>query len=144
MKAQGVASKYPNALILGADTIVVVDSEILGKPTDAEDARRMLRVLSGRAHQVYTGIAVTSAGIEKTACERTDVNFAKLSEKIISRYIETGEPMDKAGAYAIQGKGAPLIKSISGCYFNVVGLPIHRLSVLLEDFPQAMLLTYNL
>ncbi len=134
MKARDVAAKHAHSLVIGADTIVVVDEQILGKPSDVEDARGMLRMLSGRKHQVYTGVALIENGIERSACESTDVYFAALSEQVISRYISTGEPLDKAGAYAIQGRGAPLITSISGCYFNVVGLPIHRLSVLLREF----------
>ncbi len=134
MKARDVAAKYSNAIIIGADTVVVVDDAILGKPDDEEDAAKMLRLLSGRMHQVYTGIAVLLNNKEVAGYECTNVKFRDLSDEIISRYISSGEPMDKAGAYAIQGKGSVLIESISGCYFNVVGLPVYKLSRILEDF----------
>jgi septum formation protein len=135
MKAREVAARFAEAVVIGADTIVVVDDRILGKPADEDDAAAMLRSLSGRVHQVYTGIAVISNGRLLQACECTDVRFRELSPEVISRYIDTGEPMDKAGAYAIQGKGAALIERIDGCFFNVVGLPIYRLSRLLEQIP---------
>ena len=134
VKARELAGKYPESLVIGADTVVVVDDAILGKPTDAEDAARMLRMLGGRVHQVYTGIAVARNGVELSAFECTNVRFRPLTDELICRYIATGEPMDKAGAYAIQGRGSVLIESIEGCYFNVVGLPIHRLSVILQEF----------
>lgn len=133
MKARDVAAHYPESLIIGADTIVVVDDTILGKPADTGDAARMLQMLSGRTHQVYTGVAVILNGVEHAAVECTDVTFRELSDEVISRYVASGEPMDKAGAYAIQGKGTVLICSISGCYPNVVGLPLYRLSRLLEE-----------
>lgn len=141
VKAKELAAKYPESLVIGADTVVVVDDAILGKPTDAEDAARMLRMLGGRVHQVYTGIAVARDGMERSASESTNVRFRPLTDDLISRYIATGEPMDKAGAYAIQGRGSVLIESIEGCYFNVVGLPIHRLSVVLQEFGVAPLST---
>lgn len=134
MKARDVAAQHPDSLVIGADTIVVVDGRILGKPRDTSDAAGMLASLGGRTHQVYSGIAVIREGVEHTAVECTDVTFRPLSDEIVSRYIATGEPMDKAGAYAIQGRGSVLIESIEGCYFNVVGLPIYRLSTLLERF----------
>lgn len=134
MKARDVAAKHSESLVIAADTVVVVDGTILGKPIDAEDAARMLRLLGGRVHQVYTGVSVAANGIERSGFECTDVTFRELDDDIIARYIATGEPMDKAGAYAIQGKGSVLIKGISGCYFNVVGLPIYLLSRLLEEF----------
>lgn len=126
-----------NAIVIGADTIVVVGGEILGKPSDTDDARRMLRIISGRTHQVYTGLCVieirNGTTIEKSGIESTDVTVRRLTDSMIERYLTTGEPMDKAGAYAIQGKGAVLIERIKGCYFNVVGLPIYLLSLLLEE-----------
>jgi len=134
MKARDVASRCPGSLVIGADTIVALDLSILGKPSDTVDAARMLRLLSGRTHQVYTGVAVVLNGVERSGVECTDVSFAELDDETISRYIATGEPMDKAGAYAIQGRGAVLIRSICGCYSNVVGLPIYRLSEMLEEF----------
>lgn len=133
MKARDVAAANPHSLVIGADTIVVVDSRILGKPKDTTEAAEMLNMLGGRTHQVYSGIALIRNGVEKTAFESTDVTFRPLSPELIARYIATGEPMDKAGAYAIQGKGSVLIEGIKGCYFNVVGLPIYRLSRMLED-----------
>jgi len=133
MKARDIARKNPKSLVIGADTVVVVDETILGKPHDRADAARMLKSLSGRVHQVYTGITVIYDDKEHSAFERTDVKFSDLSDDVISRYVSSGEPMDKAGAYAIQGRGAVLIESINGCYFNVVGLPIHRLSTILNE-----------
>ena len=117
---------------LGADTTVFLDNHILGKPEDAADAARMLRLLSGRTHQVATGIAVVSAtGVQATA-EITTVEFLPLTEAEIDAYIATGEPMDKAGAYGIQGRASRWIPRIEGCYFNVVGLPIARVAALLR------------
>ena len=133
-KARDVASRFPGSIVVGADTIVVVDGAILGKPAEEQDAARMLAMLSGRTHEVYTGIAVILGDAERSGVECTEVTFRELSEEIIRRYIATGEPMDKAGAYAIQGKGAVLIRCISGCYPNVVGLPLYKLSTLLGEF----------
>lgn len=134
MKARDISVNFPDSLVIGADTIVVIDASILGKPVDNADAARMLRLLSGHTHMVYTGIAVVRGGVERAEVECTAVTFRELSDPIISRYIATSEPMDKAGAYAIQGKGVVLIQSISGCYPNVVGLPLYALSKLLTDF----------
>jgi septum formation protein len=119
--------------IVGADTVVVVDEEILGKPRDEDDARRMLRQLSGRWHQVLTGVAlIAGASSEcRVAYETTEVKFAAMSEAEIDWYVSSGEPMDKAGAYAIQGLGARFIEGIKGDYFNVVGLPVRLLYELL-------------
>jgi len=136
-KAMEVLPLCDRALVISADTVVSVDEHILGKPSDAEDAKRMLRLLSGRVHQVYTGICCLDSSLPESAqeaCEKTDVKFRELSNEIIDRYIQTGEPMDKAGAYAIQGRGSVLIEGINGCYFNVVGLPLYRLSRMLERF----------
>jgi septum formation protein len=133
MKARDVASEYADAIVIGADTIVVVGDTILGKPRDAADSARMLRLLSGRTNQVYTGVAVIADGVERADVECTDVEFRELSDETISRYVTSGEPFGKAGAYAIQGKAAVLIPSIRGCYSNVVGLPLYRLSLLLEQ-----------
>ena len=134
MKARDIAGRYPESLVIGADTVVVVDDRILGKPRDPADAARMLHALSRRTHQVYTGIAVARDGALRSNFECTDVIFRELSDEIIARYIATGEPMDKAGAYAIQGRGSVLIESVKGCYFNVVGLPVYRLSRVLQEF----------
>jgi septum formation protein len=121
-------------VVLGADTTVVVDKQILGKPEDAADAARMLRLLSGRTHRVITGVAVVSAARTEVAAEVTAVKFLTLSDEEIADYIATGEPMDKAGAYAIQGCAARWIPRIEGDYFNVVGLPLALVSTLLESF----------
>jgi septum formation protein len=134
MKARDIAAQFPRSLVIGADTVVVIDEAILGKPSDTADAARMLRLLSGRTHEVFTGVAVLREGIERAGVECTEVTFKPLTDEIISRYIASGEPMDKAGAYAIQGKGAVLIKCVSGCYPNVVGLPLYKLSLLLSEF----------
>jgi septum formation protein len=118
-------------VVLGADTIVTLDGHILGKPKDRPDAVRMLRLLSGRDHRVVTGVALAAAGLDETAAEITTVSFLALSDDEIESYIATGEPMDKAGAYAIQGRAARWIPRIEGCYFNVVGLPLARISTML-------------
>jgi len=123
-------------LVLGADTIVVVNDEVLEKPQDAADAARMLRLLSGRTHQVVTGVCL-ARGLDENAerqvaAEITFVRFATLSEREIEDYIATGEPMDKAGAYAIQGRAARWVPRINGCYFNVVGLPLALVTSMVE------------
>ena len=124
-------------IVLGADTTVTLDNHILGKPESAEDAARMLRLLSGRTHRVITGVALVSAAQSQVAAEVTAVQFLTLSEEEIAAYIATGEPMDKAGAYAIQGRAARWIPRITGSYFNVVGLPISLVSTLLESVTSA-------
>jgi septum formation protein len=125
-KALAVSQRRPLDYVLGADTIVVVDGAILGKPRDADDAVRMLRLLAGRSHEVITGVCVVSpgAGESKTASETTRVNMCELSDDEIREYVATGEPMDKAGAYAIQGMASRWIPRIEGDYSNVVGLPL--------------------
>jgi septum formation protein len=120
-------------IVLGADTCVVSDGHILGKPTSAEDARRMLQLLSGRTHAVLTGIAAASRSKTISDVEITQVTFNVLKEVEIAQYVATGEPLDKAGAYAIQGYAARWIPRIEGCYFNVVGLPIARTITLLDE-----------
>ena len=122
------------ALIIGADTIVYTE-KILGKPENRNEAFEMLKSLSDRSHTVFTGVCIKSSftGIEKCFYSETKVEFIKLSEEVIWRYINSGEPMDKAGAYGIQGMGARFIKSINGCYYNVVGLPVQKLSEVLES-----------
>jgi septum formation protein len=119
-------------VVLGADTTVTLDGHILEKPRDAEDAARMLRMLSGRTHRVITGVAVVDAQGCEVAAEMTAVQFVKLSEQEIAEYIATGEPMDKAGAYGIQGRAAKWIPRVEGCYFNVVGLPLAVVSAMLK------------
>jgi septum formation protein len=117
--------------VLGADTTVTLDGHILGKPEDAADAARMLRLLSGRTHRVITGVAVVGIQGVKVASEATEVCFLDISDAEIADYVASGEPMDKAGAYAIQGRAARWIPRIEGCYFNVVGLPLALVSTLL-------------
>lgn len=114
------------SMVVGADTVVAYKGQILGKPSDEEDARRMLSMLSGQTHEVYTGVCVIEDGQIKTFYEETKVTFYEISEDEIDRYIGTGEPMDKAGSYGIQGKAAVFIKGIEGDYYNVVGFPIAR------------------
>ena len=123
----------PPQVVLGADTTVTLDNHILGKPENNEDAARMLRHLSGRTHRVITGVAIVTASRTEVAAEVTAVQFLTLSEKEIRDYIATGEPNDKAGAYAIQGHAARWIPRIEGCYFNVVGLPISLVATLLQS-----------
>jgi septum formation protein len=123
-KAQAAAVRDPDSVVIGADTVVVVDDEVLGKPRDGSDATRMLRLLSGRAHEVLTGVAVTFRDRTTSHVERTTVWFAPLSERDVAWYVATGEPMDKAGAYAIQALGSRFIPKIEGSYSNVVGLPV--------------------
>jgi len=120
-------------LVLGADTIVVTAEELLGKPRDAADAARMLRLLSGRTHQVITGVSLISVEKAQTTAETTLVTMKEIPEREIAAYIAIGEPMDKAGAYAIQGYAARWIPRIEGCYSNVVGLPIARVAAMLQD-----------
>lgn len=135
-KAGAVASTRLFGLVLGADTVVVVDGRVLGKPRDAEDAGRMLRLLSARTHEVLTGVALVRAetGRDISGVARTRVRFAELSDEEVERYVETGEPLDKAGAYAVQGRAAPFIESIEGEYWNVVGLPVRLVYELARDF----------
>jgi len=123
-KARAVLSRHPRALVLGADTIVVIDEEILGKPRDRHDAARMLRRLSGRVHRVISGVCLAGEGFEDVASAGTTVHMLPLEENEIRAYVSTGEPLDKAGAYAIQGIASRWIDRIEGCYFNVVGLPL--------------------
>lgn len=132
-KARAVAETHPDAAVIGSDTMVTIDGAALGKPKDAADAKRMLTTLSGRTHRVLTGVAVVSPGGEaKTALNVTEVTFRALREDEIDRYIATGEPLDKAGAYGIQGRGAPLVRSITGDYYSVMGLPVAQLYELLN------------
>ncbi|MBN2495410.1 MAG: septum formation inhibitor Maf [Deltaproteobacteria bacterium] len=135
-KAQAVAAGCAlGTWVLGADTVVVVDEEVFGKPADRDDARRMLRALSGRSHLVLTAVCLEQAG-EATEAEilsQTEVAFRPLEDGIIEGYLDTGEPADKAGAYGIQGRGALLVRSISGSYTNVVGLPLCETVQMLEQ-----------
>lgn len=137
LKASAAAQKLldeTDALIIAADTVVCIEDEILGKPQDREDAKRMLNALSGRTHDVYTGFCVMRVSDGFTVCDHTctHVKFLPLTDEKIDGYIRTGEPMDKAGAYGIQGFGATLVEKIDGDYFTVVGLPVAALTTLLE------------
>ena len=131
-KAEAVADHAkPGGLVIAADTIVALDDAVLGKPNDGLEAFRMLSALSGRRHQVYTGVTLLRDGERRTEHEVTTVTFRELTQDDITRYIATGEPMDKAGAYGIQGDGALLVERIEGDYFNVMGLPVCRLGRML-------------
>jgi septum formation protein len=130
---KGVSGDIAPLVVLGADTTVTLDGHILGKPENSADAARMLRLLSGRTHWVITGVAVVTAKGVEIAAEVTGVRFLALSDEEIAKYVATGEPMDKAGGYAIQGRAARWIPRIEGCYFNVVGLPLALVSTMLES-----------
>jgi len=121
-------------LIIAADTLVYLDGHPLGKPVSPEDAAAMLSALSGRRHTVYTGLALLRGGISVTASEKTDVYFREMSSNEIHAYVESGEPMDKAGAYAAQGRGAVFVERVEGEFFNVIGLPICRFGKMLREF----------
>lgn len=139
-KARAVAEDCSeHDLIIAADTIVTIEGVVLGKPLNTGDAFRMLASLSGCRHQVYTGVTVLYRGEEITEYEMTDVTFRELSEEEIAAYLATGEPMDKAGAYGIQGVGALLVERIDGDYFNVMGLPLCRLGRMLTHFGLSLL-----
>lgn len=131
-KARAI-SREQTDVVIAADTIVVCQGQILGKPKDEEDACRMLRLLSGKSHQVMTGLTVLYGEKEVSCTEITDVYFRPLTEKEIREYVRTGEPMDKAGAYGIQGGAALFVEKLAGNYYNVVGLPVCRLSQILEE-----------
>ncbi|MDY8095964.1 Maf family protein [Paenibacillus polymyxa] len=139
-KAQTVVNTVTQSkeagLVIGSDTIVVLDGSVLGKPADHADAVRMLTALQGRTHRVYTGVACIHTGTGEVLVRhrQTEVTMKPLSQEQIVAYVNTGEPSDKAGAYGIQGMGATLVESIQGCYFNVVGLPLSLLSDMLSDF----------
>lgn len=126
-KALEVYGKFPRDVILSADTAVVLKNKILGKPSNKNDAISMLKLLSGKEHCVYTAVCIISNGVIDSFCEKSIVEFYKLSEDEIIEYVNTNEPMDKAGAYGIQGKGAIFVKRIDGDYFNIVGLPIAKI-----------------
>jgi septum formation protein len=137
-KARAVARTLPAsppAVVLGADTEVVLDGRLLGKPVDAEDAVRMLRALRGRVHEVITGVALVGAGPsgrEETAAVTSRVEMGGYDDEAIERYVATGEPLDKAGGYAVQGAGGRLVARVDGCYSNVVGLPLGTTRAMLE------------
>lgn len=133
MKAQAV-KPMPGELVIAADTIVVCDGEVLGKPKDEADAFRMLHMLSGRTHQVMTGLTVLGDGKGVSVTEVTHVHFRELTKDEIEAYIATGEPMDKAGSYGIQGGAALFVSRLEGDYFNVMGLPVCKLGMILKEF----------
>ncbi|UOF90158.1 Maf family protein [Fodinisporobacter ferrooxydans] len=135
-KGAAVANSIKHGLVIAADTIVVIDEQILGKPDSVSSAKQMLRRLAGRTHTVYSGIAVIDAETmnKKISYRSTVVHMRELSDEEIDVYVESGEPMDKAGAYAIQGIGSTLVTSVEGCYFTVVGLPMSLLAELLWEF----------
>ncbi|MBA4537204.1 septum formation inhibitor Maf [Bacillus aquiflavi] len=125
-KAKAVANKCEAALVIGADTIVVLEHKVLGKPKNSEEAYDMLKLLSGKTHSVYTGVAIVDSDREIKFYEKTDVTFWELTDEEITTYIQSGEPLDKAGAYGIQQLGAILVKQIKGDYYSVVGLPLSK------------------
>ncbi len=131
-KAAEVAKKHPKDTVIGCDTSVIIGNEILGKPKNDDDAKRMLGLLSGKTHNVITGCAIFKGGKSISFSETTEVTFFPLSDKDIEDYIATNEHCDKAGAYGIQGKGSLLVKGINGDYFNVVGLPVAKLNKVLK------------
>jgi septum formation protein len=132
-KASAVATREAGKITIAADTIVVVNRKVLGKPRDEDDARRMLSMLSGREHTVITAVAVARGRKLRSAVEEVRVKFRRLRQDEIDAYIATGEPMDKAGAYGIQGFGATIVECVDGDYFSVMGLPLARLVTLLRD-----------
>ncbi|HYN15448.1 MAG TPA: Maf family protein [Terriglobales bacterium] len=123
-KAEAAFARHPDKFVLAADTVVIVDGQVLGKPSDAQDAGRMLRLLSAGSHLVTTGVCLLGPGVEDTRAETTTVSFSPLSDAEIAEYVSTGEPMDKAGAYAVQGIASRWVTHLDGCYFNVMGLPV--------------------
>ena len=134
-KADEIYSSFGGETIVAADTVVAIDGRILGKPRDEDDAFSMLKMLSGRVHKVFTGVCVIFPnGERRRFFEETDVEFYPLSDREITDYIRTGEPMDKAGAYGIQEKGGLFVKKVDGDYFNIVGLPVARLYRVLREF----------
>ena len=132
-KAQAVAKDHRKSAVVGSDTVVALDGKILGKPHSESEAAEMLRSLSGRIHKVYTGVAIVCGEKVTSFFEETEVEFYTLTDQEILDYVATGEPMDKAGAYGIQGRGAVLVKRINGDYFNVMGLPISKVYRELKD-----------
>ena len=136
-KAHTLALQYPDAIVIGSDTIVVIDGAILGKPTSTDDAVAMLERLSGREHTVYTSVAVAHEGRTLSGVEAVQVTFRPVSRALAEAYVATGEPMDKAGAYGIQGYGATLVERIRGDYFAVMGLPLGRLVGLIRELGYA-------
>ncbi|MCL2684131.1 MAG: Maf family protein [Synergistaceae bacterium] len=140
-KSVAVSRKYPDAWVIGADTVVDVDGEPFAKPKDKGDAVRMLGILNGRSHLVHTGVSIAGDGEARTSfVETTKVTFGSLSKEEITAFVESGLGLDKAGAYAIQSRGALLVERIEGCYYNVMGLPIYRLKKIFEKLAPDLLL----
>lgn len=133
-KAEAVAARHAGHAVLGADTTVVIDGQIIGKPIDEDDARRMLRMLSGNWHDVLTGVAIAKDGETHVGLQRTRVKFAEMSPQEIEFLVELGQPLDKAGAYAVQAQAALFIEGIEGDYWNVVGLPINLVYMMMQRF----------
>ena len=133
-KARDVAAACPDDIVLGSDAEVDCDGQVFGKPKDRQDVLRMLRALSGRAHKVHTGLCVCGGGRTAATVETTTVHFAPIPEAQLQAYADTAEPYDKAGAYAIQGRAAVWCSGIEGCYYNIMGLPVHRTAQLLAAF----------
>jgi septum formation protein len=135
-KAREVASRIRNSIVIGADTVIIHRRQTIGKPRTRKEARKILNRLNGSTHRVVTGIAVVDAATrrEEAACVTTLVKMKRLSSQNVKAYVATGEPLGKAGAYAVQGKGAILIERINGCYYNVVGLPLPKLADMLKKF----------
>ena len=133
-KAESVFNKFPDEFIIGADTLVICDGKVLGKPKDNDDAIATLKLLSGKTHQVITGVALVANGIKECFHEITEVTFLDLDEADILKYVKSKEPQDKAGSYAIQGKGMLFVEKINGDYYNVVGLPMAKLFVHLKKY----------
>lgn len=134
VKAEAAARLRPGDTVIGADTVVILDGKVMGKPADREDAVRMLRSLSGRVHTVVTGCCIIGNSRKRSFSDVTSVEFYPLSDREIIEYVDTGEPFDKAGAYGIQGKGSLLVKGIRGDFFNVMGLPVAKLRRELQSF----------
>ena len=133
-KCLAVAAQHPGAVVLGCDTVVDVRGEVFGKPRDAEDARRMLRALSGTTHEVHTGVCVSDGVHTESFVDSCKVTFFPIAEEEIERYVATAEPYDKAGAYAIQGRAALWLDRLEGDYYTIMGLPVSRTARLLERF----------
>ena len=132
-KAKDVSKRFPNAVVIGADTIVTYNDQKLGKPSSIEDAFSTLKLLSGKTHEVYTGVSIINEGKSNTFYQCTKITFSELSDQEILEYIDTKEPMDKAGSYGIQGFGGTFVERIDGDYFSVVGLPINKVKKNLKE-----------
>ena len=137
-KALEVSKRFPNEYVLGFDTLVIMDSKALGKPKDASEALSMLKLVNGSRHKVISGVAIAHNGkILESSKEITDVIFRHNTEQALQEYVNSGEPMDKAGAYAIQGIGARLVKAVNGCFYNVVGLPVAKTLDLIDHLGES-------